>query len=145
MIRRPVMAVALLSAAILPFAGLTPALAAKPRVTFPRKVLSPKTAKGGASVTALVRVAATGGATVSSVTLRLVRGGTQLSSTAMNRSGSDWSRSFSAPANTGAKSANVDVWADAQTSLGLKSTKIGTLKVSPSPVDPNSPPPPPPI
>lgn len=149
MIRRRVMAAGLLSAALLPLLGLPPALAAKkkaaPKVKLSSPKLSTKSAKGGAQVRAQVVVQATGGATVSTVNLRIVRTGASASSASMSPSGKRWTGSFSAPANYSGRTVNVDVWADAQTSLGVKSLKVGTLKVASTAIDSNSPPPPPPI
>lgn len=147
MIRRAVMAAALLSAAILPFIGTSPVAAAKgPKVKFSNPKLSAKTVKAGTSVQADVVVTPLNGATVSGVSLRLVRSGANASSSAMAAvPAPNWRKTFSAPSNTSPKSVSVSVYADAQTSIGVKSFKIGTLKVESTPIDSNSPPPPPPI
>ena len=147
MIRRSVMAAAVLSAVFLPFIGAAPVSAAKkPKVKFSKAKLSAKTVKGGATVRADVNVIGLNGATVSSVSLRLVRSGAAASSSAMSHTGGgNYTRNFSAPGNSSTRNVTVSVYADAQTSLGAKSYKIGTIKVEPTPVDSNSPPPPPPI
>ena len=146
MIRRPLMAVALTSAAILPLSLVLPGAAApKPKIQFSNPKLSSNTVASGANVTASIVVRPTGGATVSSVILRLVKSGSPATTSAMTAVGTKWSKSFGAPSNLSGKTVNVDVWADAQTSLGARSSKIGTLKVKTGTIDPNSPPPPPPI
>ena len=147
MIRRSVLAAALLSAAILPFVGMAPVAAAKkPKVKFSNARLSAKTVKAGATVRADVTAIGQNGATVSSVSLRLVRSGAGAQSTGMSSLGNGaWMKNFTAPSNTGPKKVSVSVYADAQTSIGPKSYKIGTIKVEPTPIDSNSPPPPPPI
>ena len=146
MIRRPLMAAALTCAAILPLGLVLPGLAAppKPKVQFSNPKLSASTVASGGSVTASIVVKPTGGATVSSVTLRVVKSSPAITS-AMTASGTKWSKGFTAPSNISGKTLSVDVWADAQTSLGARSSKIGTLKVKTGTIDPNSPPPPPPI
>lgn len=124
----------------------TAAAAATPQVKFTSKHVSPTSVKGGASVLASVKVTTKGGATVSSVSLRFVASGQVFPVYAMDAgSGGKWSKRFNAPSNFGKSNLSVAVWADAQTSLGVKSVKLGTLKIRPTPVDPNAPPPPPPI
>lgn len=147
MIKRPLMAVALTSAAILPLSLVLPGVAAppKPKVAFSNPKLSAATVASGGSVTASIVVKPTGGASVSSVTLRVVKSGSPNATSAMSQAGTKWSKTFGAPSNFSGKTVNVDVWADAQTSLGARSSKIGTVKVKSTTVDPNSPPPPPPI
>lgn len=145
MIRRPVMAAALMSAAILPFLAAMPLQAAVPRVAFSRAALTPRTVKSGSNVTARVTVNPTGGATVTSVNLRLVRSGSADTTIALSRSGNVWSKTFGSPANYSGKAMSVTVWADAQTSIGVKSYRMGVLKVNTTTIDPNLPPPPPPI
>lgn len=128
--------------------GLYPAAAARPRpqVRFGARSLTPKTARGGNSVTVTVQVIATGGATISGVNLRFsglsgAPTGAALSPGPRNR----WTGRFTVPANTSSRAVSLSVWADAQTSLGTRSVKVGAVKVQPTPVDPNLPPPPPPI
>lgn len=134
--------VLLIAAALL---SATPALA-RPRVSFGSKRISPKTARSGGQVVASLRVAARGGASVSSVRLRLVRTGVAPTVVAMTAAGNgSWSQRVTLPVNFSGRSVLVHVWADAQTSLGLKSTKLGIVKLQSTTVDPNLPPPPPPI
>jgi hypothetical protein len=124
----------------------SPATAATPQVKFSSKHLSPTSVKSGASVLASVKVTTKGGATVSSVSLRIVATGKVFPVYTMDAgSGGKWSKRFPSPSNFGTSNLSVAVWADAQTSLGVQSVKLGTLKIRPTPVDPNSPPPPPPI
>jgi hypothetical protein len=141
------MAVALTSAAILPLGLALPVVAAKPKpkVQFSNPKLSAGTVASGGNVTASIVVKPTGGASVSSVILRLVKSGSPNITSSMSQVGTKWSKGFTAPSNISGKMVNVDVWADAQTSLGARSSKIGTLKVKTGTVDPNTPPPPPPI
>lgn len=120
--------------------------APQPRVRLLAKSLTPKTAKGGANITAGVRLATSGGATVSGVSLRLVGPGSVPSVRAMSAgAGGRWTVRVPAPANHGKRAVNVNAFADLQTSLGARSVKLGVVKVTPTPLDPNSPPPPPPI
>lgn len=119
---------------------------AKPRVSFSTRKVTPKTSPGGASAVATVKVISKGGAQVSQLSLRLVGAGATSGGLAMQpQSGGRWTRTFTLPANPGTKPVTLQVWADAQTSLGARSVKIGQVKVLPSPVDPSLPPPPPPI
>jgi hypothetical protein len=141
---RPVYLISLALSVVGPIA--TAAMAAAPQVKFTSKQLTPKTVKAGASVLASVKIATKGGATVSGVSLRFVGAGQVYPVYAMALgSGGRWSKRFTAPVNYGKTNLSLQVWADAQTSLGIRSVKIGQLKVRPTPVDPNAPPPPPPI
>ena len=122
------------------------ASAATPQVKFTSTHLAPTSVKSGASVTASVKITTKGGATVSSVSVRFVGSGQVFPVYAMDAgSGGKWSKRFPAPSHFGSSNLSVAVWADAQTSLGIKSVKLGQLKIKPIPIDPNAPPPPPPI
>jgi hypothetical protein len=148
MIRRPLLAAALMTAAILPVALSMPAAAKKKAgVKFGTKSVTPKTVPGNnPTVNVSVVVTPSGGATVSGVTVRSVRSGGPGATSAMTAAGTKWTKNgLQLPANTTGKDVNVDIWADANTSAGKFSTKIGTVKQGVSVVDPNSPPPPPPI
>lgn len=149
MIRRPLLAAVLVPAALLSLCAVTPSFAQRRRpranVTLTRPVLTPKTVKGGANITARVTITATGGATVNSVSLRLDRAGATSSFVSMSAAGRVWTATFSAPANFSGRAFNMSVVAIAQTSVGQKAVKLGVVKVNSTPLDPNSPPPPPPI
>jgi len=129
-----------------------PALAQKkgkakgPKVTFQKKNVTPKTISGGKQVTVTATIVPSGGAIVSGASVRLVRVGSSPSSTSMQSAGgNNWARNITMPGNFGTKTVNVDVFIDAASSLGTVSTKVGTVKVTPTTVDGNTPPPPPDI
>ena len=153
MIRRPLVAAALIAAVILPMGLAGPAMAKKkkpkgPNVSFGSITLTPKTVPGNAAkINVGVTVTPTGGATVSSVTLRVLRGSTPAASSGLSPAGTNrWGKTnVSLPANCSGQTVNVDVYADASTNVGTKSQKLGTVKITSSVLDPNSPPPPPPI
>jgi hypothetical protein len=118
----------------------------KPGIKFTAKKLTPKTAPGGRSASASVRIVASGGLGVTAVSLRLQRAGSVTSLSAMTHAGNgNWRRTFTVPAQYTGKSAIMEVWVDAQTTIGPRSTRLGSIKVMPTVVDPNTPPPPPPI
>jgi len=148
MIRRPLMAAALLSAGILSVALMRPALAA-PGVKWGAKSVTPKTVPGNnAKVNVSVVATPTGGATVTGVSIRVIRGGSISASSSLQSVGKNkWGKTgVSLPANFTGATVLVDIWADAQLSSGtVKSTKVGTVKVTSATLDQTTPPPPPPI
>src|SRR4051812_7073988 len=103
--------------------------AAQPQVKFTSHRLTPTTVRAGASVLASVKTKPTGGASVSSVSLRFVGTGQVYPVYTMESGpGGSWTKRFTAPVNYGKSNLSLAVWADAQTSVGIRSVKIGQLK-----------------
>lgn len=151
MMKRPLLAAALLGAVTLAVGTLAPSAGAAPRrpgVSFGAARITPRRVGGsGGPVSLSIRITARGTGINSASARATIRGAGAASgpTATLLGNGSVYTGSVTIPFNPSRRATQADFFVTVTTDRGTFSKRVGQVTINGSDVDPNGPPPPPPI